>query len=109
MKPAGIGRSMSCALGDFHFQHLSLCVMYGCSQPRELWFIDLIMYIHVHVHVHVCIMYMYMYTPSIVQFIMYMYVRGFVCIVCLGCLSFLAALRKLVCYTHAFPCTCFHS
>ena len=26
-------------------------MIYGCSQPRELWFIDLIMYIHVHVHV----------------------------------------------------------
>ena len=26
--------------------------MYGCSQPRELWFID---FNHVHVHVHVCI------------------------------------------------------
>ena len=28
---------------DFHFYiHLGLCVlyMYGCSQPRELWFID---------------------------------------------------------------------
>ena len=36
----------SCTLGDFHFQHLGLCVMYGCLQPRELWFIDLIMYLY---------------------------------------------------------------
>ena len=45
---AGIGRNASCALGDFHFLHLGLCViyMYGCSQPRELWFID---FNHVHI------------------------------------------------------------
>ena len=43
----GIGRNASCALGDLH---LGLCVIYGCSQPRELWFID---FNHVHVHMHV--------------------------------------------------------
>ena len=31
--------NMYCALGDFPFLHLGLCVIYGCSQPRE-WFID---------------------------------------------------------------------
>ena len=28
-----------CTLGDFHF-YIQACVIYGCSQPRELWFID---------------------------------------------------------------------
>ena len=30
-----------CALGDLHL-YILVCVIYGCSQPRELWFIDLI-------------------------------------------------------------------
>ena len=37
-----------CALGDFHFKHA--CVIYGCLYPRELCFIDLIMYSHVYTY-----------------------------------------------------------
>ena len=33
------------------FLHLGLCVIYGCSQSRELWFIDLIMYVFLCVYV----------------------------------------------------------
>ena len=37
---------------------------------------------------------------------MCMYVCSFLCIVCLGCLSFFPTFSKLVCYTHVLPCTC---
>ena len=40
MRP-GIGRNASCASGDWLTSRPK-----GCSQPRELWFFDILMYIN---------------------------------------------------------------
>ena len=47
MRP-GIGRNASCASGD-----LLTSSPKGCSQPKELWFFDILMYIHVYVQANV--------------------------------------------------------
>ena len=50
MRP-GIGRNASCAMGDWLTSRPK-----GCSQPRELWFFDILMYealIYAH-HFHCC-------------------------------------------------------
>ena len=41
----------------------------GCSQPRELWFVDIFMYMYIHVPVHVHVgqlLYMYMHMYNII-------------------------------------------
>ena len=49
MRP-GIGRNASCALGDC----LTSIGLRGCSQPRELWFFDILMYSVCTYCIHAC-------------------------------------------------------
>ena len=47
----------NCASGDWLTSRPK-----GCSQPRELWFFDILMYIHVHVYVD-----HYLFIPQLFQ------------------------------------------